>query len=64
MTVLEWIANVLGLFSVDWETDFEDDGYTSFFGLAPLDEPVLFTVEDTIPYITILPDDTRQARSV
>ena len=57
--ITEWIANLLGIFSVDWDSDFEDDGYTDYFGLAPLDEPMFFSYETPEP--EAVPADIRPA---
>ncbi len=38
--VLDWIAGWMGVFDVDWDADFEDDGYRDPRGLAALDEPL------------------------
>ncbi len=37
---LDFIASLFTAFDVDWDADYADDGYTDFWGRAPLDEPL------------------------
>jgi len=65
--LFDQMANLLGIFSVDFEEDFSDDGYTDLFGLTPLDEPLVFSAEikkpQTAPLITVLPGNAEAVGS-
>lgn len=37
---LDFIASLFTAFDVDWDSDYADDGYTDFWGRAPLNEPL------------------------
>ncbi len=41
------IAAWMGIFGVDWQADFEDDGYRDLRGLAPVGEPLW--IDDLAP---------------
>lgn len=40
--LLDFAAALLGVFEVDWENDFADDGYTDFPGRENIAEPVFY----------------------
>jgi len=62
------VANILGVFDIDWDRDFEDDGYTDLLGLAPLGEPVLglsgTSSDATVQPVRVIPVPGRKAGSV
>lgn len=37
---LDLIASLFTAFDVDWDREFDDDGYTDLWGRAPLNEPL------------------------
>ena len=39
---LDFVGSFLGVFDVDWDSDFDDDGYTDWLGLQDIGEPVFF----------------------
>lgn len=40
--ILDFIGAWLGVFDVDWNRGFDDDGYTDFLGIDPLNEPIFY----------------------
>lgn len=40
--VLDYLAAWLGVCCDDWDADFDDDGYTDFWGREPLNEPLVW----------------------
>ena len=48
------IAAFMGIFDVDWDADFEDDGYTDLLGAAPVDEPFWIDDLDDRPQIRVV----------
>ncbi|MEG1557660.1 MAG: hypothetical protein RR058_00280 [Oscillospiraceae bacterium] len=36
----DFMAALAGISDVDWDSDFKDDSYTSYFGFCDIDEPL------------------------
>jgi len=52
--IADMVANLLGVFDVDWDKGFEDDGYDDVLALAPFTEP-LWQTGRRRPPITVAP---------
>ncbi len=62
-TWLDTVAAWLGVFDADWEHEFADDGYTDYFGLAPLNEPLFYSdVTEALDY-GVVPVPTHAGRA-
>ncbi len=52
--VLDFIAAAAGVFDVEWEKDFDDDGYDDITGRADIDEPIFLSdFEDNVIAVNI-----------
>jgi hypothetical protein len=40
--IFDFLGSFLGVSDVDWDSDFEDDGYTDWLGLQDIGEPVFY----------------------
>ena len=38
----DFLGSLLGVYEVDWDSDFDDDRYTDWLGLQDIGEPVFF----------------------
>lgn len=62
------LAAWLGVTCDDWDTDFAGDGYTDFWGRAPLDEPLWWEPAEEMETpdqrnVTIIPVPPRRGRA-
>lgn len=62
--VLDFIASLMGIFDVDWDSDFASDGCSDLWGRDVGDEPLFMPdkLEDPLPDILIpIPQQHRPA---
>ncbi|MEG0751302.1 MAG: hypothetical protein RR998_01600 [Oscillospiraceae bacterium] len=52
--VLDFLGALIGVSCIDWDGDFADDGYSDFWGLVPLGEPLFLNDSQRKAHITLV----------
>lgn len=62
--ICDAVAAWMGIFGVNWEADFPDDGYRDLRGRAPLCEPVWISdLEPETPVVRVIRSEPAARRA-